>query len=505
LIDYERTEATFDTTPNRFVKFVLARWHGLLLDLYVVMERRSASPAQRRGLREVNQLISEIDAVASHPIFRQIGDLAFFPSSDQVLQKREGYRDLLRAYVEVEGAVQLTWRGGSDVFAAGQRNVATLYEYWVFIQLLKMLEGICESVDYSAILRSTKDGLDLDLRRGEQMTVKGRCRRLDRTLELELTFNRIFADQASWTLEMHPDYSLRIKAADDDLVSPSWIHFDAKYKIDRLQELTDSMSVGDSPGDFNQPKRDDLLKMHAYRDAIRRSVGAYVIFPSTASAGSDSATFRRFHEMVPGIGAFPLRPSDVGDADGHALLMKFLDGLVTHFASSITQDRRGRYWETEVFADEPRPGAVGWPGGMMKPPADTIVLLGHVHDAAHLAWIHATRRYNLQADQRTGSVGLESDLGVDLILLYGSGLSVPELWAVSGHPEIWTADQMLARGYPHELGASNLCIEIAQAVRDVPSVVDAKVAINLVRKQVDSPAPGAPMTCTLAELLESLA
>ncbi len=506
LIEYERSEATFDTTPNRFVKFVLSRWHGLLLDLRSVIAHQSTSPAQRRGLREVDQMISELEAVSSEPIFKQVGELAFFPSSDQVLQRREGYRDLLKAYVEVEGAVQVTWSGGAEVFAAGQRNVATLYEYWVFTQLLKMLESICESVDYSALLRSTKDGLDLDLRRGEQMTVKGRCQRLGRELELELTFNRVFEGQGSWTLDMHPDYSLRINAADDDMVRPSWIHFDAKYRIDRLRELTESPANEDASGRVNQPKRDDLLKMHAYRDAIRESVGAYVVFPSTAAAASDSIRFPRYHEMVPGIGAFPLRPSELGDAEGHSLLMSFLDDLVTHFASSLTQDRRGRYWEAAVFATEPNPAEFGWPERGPKPPADTTVLLCHVLDHEHLAWIHSTRRYNLEADGRAGGIGLAlSELSADLILLYGAGIVAPELWTVSGPPELWTRGDMVARGYPHPAGSAYLCLQIDERLNNVPSVVNAKMTINLVRQQKRSSAPGAPMTCTLAELLESLA
>jgi predicted component of viral defense system (DUF524 family) len=506
VIEYERSEATFDTTPNRFVKFVLARWQGLLLDLQAVMEHRSTSASQRRGLREVAQIITEIETVAGEPLFVQIGDLAFFPSSDQVLQKRAGYRDLLRAYMEVEGAVQLTWRGGSDVFAAGQRNVATLYEYWVFIQLLKMMEGICQTVDHSRLLRPTRDGMDLDLRRGEQMAVKGRCYRLGRELELELTFNRIFSGQASWTLEMHPDYSLRINAADDHLVAPSWVHFDAKYKIDRLQELTEPSTDGESPGDANQPKRDDLLKMHAYRDAIRKSVGAYVIFPSTAKAASDSAAFRRYHEMVPSIGAFPLRPSESGDADGQKLLAGFLDGLVTHFASSLTQDRRGRYWESTVFADEPNAAAVGWPGGRRKPPADTRVLLGYVRGEAHMDWIHSTGRYNLRADGRTGSVGLASaELGADLILLYGGAIRIAELWTVSGQPELWTRDQMVAHNYPRQPGAAYLCVRIDQRISDVPSAVSDPAIVEGVRKQLHpNLAPGAPATCTLAALLEGI-
>jgi predicted component of viral defense system (DUF524 family) len=504
-VDYDRSEPTLDTTPNRFAKFVLRRWQGLLIDLQEVIRRRAATPAQRRGISEIGWVIAELETVLGESLFAQVGDLSFFPASDQVLQRRAGYRDLLRVYMEVEGAVQLAWTGGSEVFAAGQRDVAQLYEYWVFIQLLKLLEQMCTPVDHSGLLRQTRDGMDLDLRRGQEMAVRGRCVRLGRELELELTFNRTFSHEKSWTLAMRPDYSLRINAADDTLVAPSWVHFDAKYRIDGVEELTDLVPAGSDEdiGGSPQPKRDDLLKMHAYRDAIRSSVGAYVVFPSTSVSASDNAAFRRYHELLPGIGAFPLRPSESGDADGHRVLSDFLDHVVSHFASSLTQDRRGRYWEGTIFRDQPDAATFGWPGSWAKPPADTVVLLGYVRGQGHLEWIHSTSRYNLRADGRTGSVGLASgELGVDLVLLYGTGIETAELWTVLGQPEVWTRDQMVAHRYPRQPGAAYLCIPISRRLVDLPASVSDPANVERVRRKSHPHlAFGAPATCSLATLL----
>jgi len=35
----------------------------------------------------------------------------------------------------VRVASKLSWQGGDDVYGAGQRDVATLYEYWAFLSL----------------------------------------------------------------------------------------------------------------------------------------------------------------------------------------------------------------------------------------------------------------------------------------------------------------------------------------------------------------------------------
>src|SRR5207237_3509490 len=84
-------------------------------------------------------------------------------------------------------------------------------------------------------------------------------------------------------------------------------------------------------------RRDDLLKMHAYRDAIRRSAGAYVLFPGTSTPRS----FREYLELIPGLGAFPLRP---GDDSGRAALRRFIDDVLLHAADQATAEERKRFW-----------------------------------------------------------------------------------------------------------------------------------------------------------------
>ena len=46
--------------------------------------------------------------------------------------------------------------------------------------------------------------------------------------------------------------------------------------------------------------------MHAYRDAIRRTEGAYVIYPGRQ--GGENVAWFAFNDVLPGLGAFALRP-----------------------------------------------------------------------------------------------------------------------------------------------------------------------------------------------------
>src|SRR5438309_10260950 len=123
-------------------------------------------------------------------------------------------------------------------------------------------------------------------------------------------------------------------------------HYDDKYRVEDWRGqfcIDDENVVLDEEKRAEEregaPKRTDLLKMHAYRDAIRRSAGAYVIYP-----GDEERTpFMEHHEVLPGLGAFPLRPGAAG-AVGAAALDRFLEDVVDHVVDRATQHERSRLW-----------------------------------------------------------------------------------------------------------------------------------------------------------------
>src|SRR5690606_8806426 len=206
--------------------------------------------------------------------------------------------------------------------------------YWVFLQLARMISSMCRTpLPLEQLLERGDTGLDLRLKRGKHRVLKGTVERLGRKLELELWYNRTFRpgrQHGSWTRSLQPDCSLRIRVpgyhGDKDEV---WLHFDAKYRIDSIRELFaenggDLEAAGEADADDTGereaegdaagaagPVPEDLLKMHAYRDAIRRSSGAYVIYP-----GDENQVLYRYHEILPGLGAFALRPGRDGEALG---------------------------------------------------------------------------------------------------------------------------------------------------------------------------------------------
>ena len=474
-----RTESSVDNAANRFVKFALSRWRDIAQNVQQALAADANNAPTQRGAREVEAIIDRLDAWLSEQLFREVGDLAHFPANNQVLQKREGYRDVLRAYLQAEVAAKLSWPGGESVYSAGQRNVAALYEYWTYIQLASVVQRLCgNTTDLSQLVEVDARGMNVSLTRGRAASIGGTVERRGRRLNVTLWFNRTFSARGpkpdSWSRPMRPDATLHVSSQLADTVfQPTWVHFDAKYRIEGLSELmgtdpatpeeeqnsVDSTSRADDAG---SPKRSDLLKMHAYRDAIKSTSGAYVLYP-----GDRDELRRSYEEILPGLGAFVLRPSETGEAQGTSNIYQFLDKVLDHFATQISEHERERYWTREVHTGEPGQQLAPIASFLTKPPDDTLVLLGYVRSEQQLNWIRRTGLYNLRAGQRRGAVGLRSqELAADLLVLYGPPLDSPQILRVGGEPRVLNREELVASGYHKPGGDLYFCLQVEQIDTD---------------------------------------
>jgi hypothetical protein len=212
-----------------------------------------------------------------------------------------------------------------------------------------------------------------------------------------------------------------------------------------------------------------------------------------------------YHEVLPGLGAFALRPTEGGDAQGTAALRRFMNDVLDHVASQVTQHERWRFWTREVYRPEnevrERVDAAPF---LTHPPADTTVLLGYVKNAEHLLWIRQNGRYNLRADGR-GSVGLSSsELATQLVVLYGADVPAVDLWRVVGEPELLTRTRMLNIGYPDPTVDLYFCLTVRPVKREEWPLVISQDSVEKLRRQIKpSVAFGAPVTTTWLELVRA--
>ena len=124
-----RKEDTHDTPPNQFVKFALAQFRQLCNEVVETLGEESSVGV------EAHELMQHFDAIMGKRFFRDISRLNRLPLDNQTLQKGEGYREVLRAWLLTEAAASLSWDGQEESYEGSTRDVATFYEYWIFIQL----------------------------------------------------------------------------------------------------------------------------------------------------------------------------------------------------------------------------------------------------------------------------------------------------------------------------------------------------------------------------------
>ena len=166
-VSASKSVETRDTPENRFIKYALVDFVNVLID----MERRlqgSTSQSDRRVLREVLHLRESIAGYLNSSLFREVGSASFLPLGSPVLQRCNGYREVLDAWVRFNLAAKLSWAGGEDVFGGGKKDVAVLYEYWIFYILLDIVsqELEMETPTAASLFGYSAGGFDVRLKAG---------------------------------------------------------------------------------------------------------------------------------------------------------------------------------------------------------------------------------------------------------------------------------------------------------------------------------------------------
>jgi len=401
-----------DTAENRFVKMVLSEFRDFLADVASHLTRKTADidkPETRRLLGDANRLRGMLETQLGRGFLSDISPPSVVPLGSPALQRKSGYRELLHFWLQFHAGAQLSWEGSADVFEAGSRNVATLYEYWLFFQLEELFRNkfICKTPLHSVIVDKNSVPPCLMLRRGIELKAAAGAwsNASSRRLNAEFHFNRKFCrrkehgDAGSWTRHVQPDYTISIwpepytpeEAEQNELMVH--IHFDAKYRVEQVSEL-----LGDPDNETaTAAEYSDLLKMHAYRDAIRRTAGAYVLYPGNPVKGNlnfPEVKVKGFHEVLPGLGAFAIRPGAEGEAIGIEAVSKFLDDVIKHLANRTTARERVTYHLAEAYTAMEQPvsyRALALPesdiyGSEFRalPPAEEMVLIAWYGNDAQL-------------------------------------------------------------------------------------------------------------------------
>lgn len=308
-----RAIADLDTPENRFVKYVLR--------VATALNRRFRDEVASRPTCLNADLLGRCEAIdailsecLSRPFFDDVGELRMLPSQSMVLQRRDGYRDFLLGYARLDSNLRFPVSDHDLKAILEAKDIAKLYEYWCFFRVADALTELLHGPPDEALVIEP-DAFQASVSR--ETRLKWRVNGSPLTLSYDRTFSGGKKGE-SYSVRLRPDITLEWQGRRH--------LFDAKFKLDGIRwedDLPDVSGAGTT--------REDLYKMHTYRDAIAGVASAIVLYPGEAGVNAsllfehEGATSVGFH----GIGAIALRP---GDGSSNQGLADFLAKLVRSFA-----------------------------------------------------------------------------------------------------------------------------------------------------------------------------
>ncbi len=320
-----KKELTYDTTENRYVKWMMSRLVDKLEYLYgkLTNQKWRKVEADQELLDKVKDMIQKLNVKRKNPFWKEVGVLNRLVMS-LVLQMAPGYRDAFQIYLTVSKGLALQGK----FCQMSVKDVAELYECWTFLKLGQLLRRKYIHISQD-IVKVNRDGLFV---------------RLDTNQSAKRVFKHPVTDEKivlmyqmvekNPTTTQKPDSVLSIEKKGKDY-SFNYV-FDAKYRIDFAVEDSFYGNRYQTPG----PLEEDINTMHRYRDSIvarqegpyeRTAFGAYVLFPWKDEEVYQEHYFYQSIDEV-NIGGLPFLPTATN------LVEQFVERLIEKSPEEIQEE-----------------------------------------------------------------------------------------------------------------------------------------------------------------------
>lgn len=309
-IEQIKHEDIIDIPENRFFKYFLELIRSLV-------EKLSVNAKEGYIKDKLSYFSDEIEYYLSNKFFNHISTMDYVPFNSQILQKKEGYREIFHYFLMLEFSFRLNWNEVIDQFKGFEKKLSELYEYWCYFKLLKVLNDLSiNKISFEDVFEINRDNWSISIKRGVKSVKHFKLNLYGHDIKIDLFYNLRFSENSqyrSYSLAFRPDYTLLVTIEGET----HYIHFDAKYrseleiggfysKIKTSKELDDEIDKRDSEEEKDYIFKDgDIYKMHTYKDSILKTEGSYVLYP-----GSITKRFRESDLIIPSVGAFSLTPGN---------------------------------------------------------------------------------------------------------------------------------------------------------------------------------------------------
>ena len=309
-IEQIKHEDIIDIPENRFFKYFLELIQSLV-------EKLLSNSKEGYINDKLLYFRDEIEYYLSNKFFNHISTMDYVPFNSQILQKKEGYREIFHYFLMLEFSFRLSWDEVNNQFKGFEKKLSELYEYWCYFKLLKVLNDLnINKISFEDVFEINKDNWSISIKKGVKSVKHFKLNLQGHDIKIDLFYNLRFSDNSqyrSYSLAFRPDYTLLVTIEGET----HYIHFDAKYrseleigdfysKIKTSKELDEEIDKRDSEEEKDYIFKDgDIYKMHTYKDSILKTEGSYVLYP-----GSITKRFKESELIIPSVGAFSLTPGN---------------------------------------------------------------------------------------------------------------------------------------------------------------------------------------------------
>jgi predicted component of viral defense system (DUF524 family) len=520
-----------DNAENRFIKHVLQTY------LHFSENCLNKFEDDTRAAKEAKHLSNKLEQHLNNSFFKQISRPTSLNFNSPVLQRKSGYREILKSWLKFDLAAKLTWTGGEDVYEAGKRDISKLYEYWLFFMLYDLFKTKFKlnniehnGVSYKSLIEKSVNGLNFIIKSGTHTALSGVSEFENRKLNVKFSYNQTFKgnknhsskEQGSYTKTMYPDYTLSFWpeeieeniAEEEELIVH--IHFDAKYKVNYSGKIEDSRSEEEESERKGNYKNVDLFKMHAYKDAIRRTGGAYILYPGNSKEDIKLG----FHEIIPGLGAFALRPTETNN--GSEALNNFIDKIISHLLNRASQRENIASKTYEVTKNgiseslnEPIPEYLDLDKRKKLIPDEAYVLVGYAKSEfrkKRMDWFLKEKKYNFRMNDEEGGLHFtEKEAKAEFLLIRESKDGrATNLYKLKKGIKVFTGSKLMKDLHPDAKRDAYLVVEFeSEVLPEFKGVTfnctETKEYKELSKKHKNpTKLAGMPFTTTLTELMNHI-
>lgn len=263
-----RVEATVDVYENRLLRAFVDQVELRLRRLRSYLAARNSASSTD----ELDALERKLSAARSQASFlREVGRLGQAPTSvTMVLVKKPAYRKLLEAFLEFQRRTVV--RLNEPALESPLENLPSLYETWGVLQAIDAILELGAEHGYhmaqSEVFRHGPVGAWIEVLPNGRPAVKLERSSDDTTISVipQRTYATDGSGLKSISYPQKPDLAIEVARAQQ----PTEVYLlDPKYRLE-----SEMSPHGPTDG---KPKKVDIDKMHAYRDAIRDADGRRVV------------------------------------------------------------------------------------------------------------------------------------------------------------------------------------------------------------------------------------